>query len=648
MKNTITLCLLFFYGVSFGQFCEDFNDQDISNWNGVAAGANTADPFGPSGNADDFFLHSYDASGASYIYNDVDYSGDWREYEGQCLCWDFQVIEDGGLGEPLSPRLIIYSGPPTSPTASATFVATVQTTEGGGWVHVCAPIETCQGTDLPSNANGQWVMSAGLECDDWNTLLSNISGIRFFLDLTSSPTEEYGYDNICIQDCDIQGGEPTNEGAFCCEGDNLVENGNFENGTNGFTSDYTEDTSLYPGAFHVSNDASIFGTTVTDHSACVDPEQYSANTDFLLVNGRTTQPAGTTSVIWQQTVQIDFEKTYKFCANFKDLPQCTFNIKPEIRLEVNGQLYDWITIDTNSDDPCDWQQISECFEGEQDILDIKIHLKEDGLGDGNDLAIDDISLQAKLDQNLNISVLHQGSPQQLTGSINSIDTTDDALLVEDTCIEQNNGYQYVWFVYELELSSFPFTNPLDFINMVPDTFAWSSNIGGFNNQIPTSTNPVWGLTTTFPNYNFEHNKLYVIGMYVPSCCDSCYDDAWSYQITLSTENGNSSSINVFTQEVKDHLRSLFVMGETNNGTLGRDETDLVNFSMFPNPTSDVLHFNSEESIVSYKITDITGKLVQSKAIEVSEIDVSQLSANMYFVTVTTASGKSHTEKFIKK
>lgn len=648
MRNIFTLCLLFVCGVSFGQFCEDFNDQDISNWNGVAAGASTADPFGPSGNADDFFLHSYDSSGSSYIYNNVDYAGDWREYDGQCLCWDFQVIEDGGFGEPLSPRLIIYSGSPTSPTASATFVASVQTVENGGWVHVCAPIETCEGTDLPSNANGEWVMSAGSDCDDWNSLISNISGIRFYLDLTSSPTEEYGYDNICIQDCDIQTGEPNNEGAFCCEGDNLVENGNFENGTNGFTSDYAEDPSLYPGAYTVSDDASIFGASITDHSACVDPEQYGNNTDFLLVNGRTTQPAGTSSVIWQQTMQIDFEKTYKFCANFKNMPQCTFDIKPEIRLEVNGQLYDWITIDTNSDDPCDWQQISECFDGEQDVLDIKIHLKEDGLGDGNDLAIDDISLQAKLDQNLNISVLHQGNPQQLTGSINSIDTTDDVLLVDDVCTEQNNGYQYVWFTYELELSSFPFTQPLDFVNMVPDTFAWSSNIGGFNNQIPTSANPVWGLTTTFPNYNFEHNKLYVIGLYVASCCDSCYDEDWSYQITLSTENGNSTPMNVFTPEVKDHLRSLFVMGETNNGTLGREEADLINFTMFPNPTADVLNFTTDETITGYKITDITGKLIQSKAVEVSEIDVSQLSANMYFVTVTTASGISHTEKFIKK
>lgn len=647
MKNIITLCLLLCYGVSFGQFCEDFNDQDISNWNGVAAGANTADPFGPSGNADDFFLHSYDASGSSYIYNDVDYAGDWREYNGQCLCWDFQVIEDGGLGEPLSPRLIIYTGSPTSPTATATFVANVQTVEDGGWVHVCAPIDVCQGTDLPSNENGQWVMSAGSDCTDWNNLLSNISGIRFYLDLTSSPTEEYGYDNICIQECDVVTGEPNNEGAFCCEGDNLVENGNFENGTNGFGSDYTEDASLYPGAYDVSNDASIFGTTVTDHSACVNPEEYGNNTDFLLVNGRTTQPAGTTAVIWQQSIQIDFEKTYKFCANFKDLPQCTFNIKPEIRLEVNGQLYDWITIDTNSDDPCDWQQISECFEGEQDILDIKIHLKEDGLGDGNDLAIDDISLQAKLDQNLNISVLHQGSPLQITGSVNSINTTDDTLVVQDTCVEQNNGDQYFWFVYELELSAFPFTNPLDFINYVPDTFAWSSNNGGFNSQLPGSANPVWGLTTTFPNYVFDPNKLYVIGLYVPSCCDSCYDEDWSYQITLSTES-TGPAFNVFTQEVRDHLRSLFVMGDSQSGTLGREDSDIINFTMYPNPTSNVLRFSSDEAIVSYKITDISGRLIQAKATEVSEIDVSQLSDNMYFLTVTTQSGVKHTEKFIKK
>ncbi|MEM6721496.1 MAG: hypothetical protein AAF611_19375 [Bacteroidota bacterium] len=211
MKNISTLCLLLCCCVSFGQFCDDFNDQNISNWFGVAAGTNTADSFGPSGNANDYFLHSYDDQGLSFIYNDIDYAGDFHTYAGQCLCWDFQVIQDGNLGQPVSPRLVIYSGSPTNPTAKATFVANVQATEGGGWVHVCAPIETCQGADLPSNENGQWVIAADSNCSNWNDFISNISGIRFYLDLTSSPTEEYGYDNICIQDCNIDTGKPITE-----------------------------------------------------------------------------------------------------------------------------------------------------------------------------------------------------------------------------------------------------------------------------------------------------------------------------------------------------------------------------------------------------------------------------------------------------
>lgn len=672
MKNMITLCLLLFCGVSFGQFCESFDQYSTSslingtngndgtvvspglldNWGTICSSIAYYDSNSQNGSGDNY-LYLDDgpcSNGSSWAFNSTDYSGSWIEMvqEEGCFCYDFRTFEvvSGTIG---GNSLRIYDGSdPLNTTLMATFVLSNPIDVSRGWVRICAPIAFSDANgNLPSNSDGQWVINTG-NASDWDTLIQNVNGIAYLIDVASG-NELFGIDNICINgECDstFTNDEPNNKGAFCCEGDNLVENGNFENGVTGFTSSYTEDTSLYPGAFHISDDASIFGTTVTDHSACADPEQYSANKNFLLVNGRTTQATGTSSVIWKQSIQIDPEKEYKFCANFKDLPQCTFNIKPEIRLEVNGQLYNWITISTNSDDPCDWQQISECFKGEQDVLDITIHLKEDGLGDGNDLAIDDISLQAKLEQNLNISVLHQGNPQQLTGSINSIDTTDDTVVVGDICTENNDGNLYYWFVYEL--ANYPITQPVDFVNMVPNTFAWSSNLGGFNNQLPTSANPAWGLTTTFPNYTFEHNKLYVIGMYVPSCCESCYDEDWSYQITLSTENGNTTSMNVFTQEIKDRLRSLFVMGEIDNGTLGREETDLINFHMFPNPTSDVLRFNSDESIISYKITDITGKLVQNKAIEVSEIDVSELSANMYFITVTTASGIIHTEKFIKK
>lgn len=638
----LLLCMQY---VSFGQddgFCEDFNDQNISNWFGVAAGASTVDSPGPTGDPTDYFLHSYDASGSSYIYNDVDYGGDWRNYEGQCLCWDFQVLNDGNLGTPLSPRLIIYSGSPTAPTATATFIATVSIAEGEGWVHVCAPIETCTGPDLPQNANGQWVMGAGLDCNDWNTLLSNISGIRFYLDLTSYPIEEYGYDNICIQDCDIQG-EPNDEGSYCCGDENLVENGNFEAGNVGFTSEYTEDSAVYPGQYNVASDAMPFDADITDHSFCDDPDTYASNDQFLLVNGRTTQPAGTSSVVWEQDVPVQPEKNYKMCANFKNMPQCTFDIKPEIRFEINGILSDWQVVDTNSDDPCDWLQISECFTGEGDIINIKIHLKEDGNGDGNDLAIDDISVQEKLDQGLSLTVQHQGEPQQITGSVNTIDPADDAILIEEDCLEQYEGNQYYWFIYEL--AAYPFTGPIDFINMVPDTFSWSSNLGGFSDQIPASANPPWALTTNFPNYNFEDNKLYVIGMYVPSCCESCYDEAWSYQLTFNSGRAVSADMDVFTTEVKDHIKSLF---KEYRSTVFEDDTLENTLSVFPNPSVSTLRFNTEEKVVSYEILDISGKALERQNTQKQEVDISRLAPNMYFLSVVTESGAKHTVKFIKK
>lgn len=669
MKQVFTLCLLLTYGVCFGQFCEDFdqysttslingtngNDATVvspnllNNWGTICSSIAYYNTNSQNGTSDNY-LYLDDGpcnNGSSWAFNSTDFSGNWLamvEEEG-CFCYDFRTFEVAS-GTINGNSLRIYNGTdPVSSNVIATFVLNIPVDVSRGWVRICAPIALADTNgNLPSNSDGQWVVNTG-NASDWNALIQNVSGIGYLIDVASG-NELFGIDNICIsQDCDSTLIGSTDEGAYCCEGENLIENGNFENGVNGFTSDYVNDPLVYPGAYNVSDDASPFDATITDHSACVDPDEYSDNKDFLLVNGRTTQAAGTTSVIWEQTVAIEAEKSYKFCANFKNMAQCTFDIVPEIRLEINGQFTDWTMVTTNQDDPCDWLQISECFDGEDDQVTIKIHLKEDGLGDGNDLAIDDISLQEKLDQGLNISVLHQGNPQQITGSINSIDSADDMLLVNDLCIDQNNGYQYVWFVYELELSSFPFTQPLDFVNMVPNTFAWSSNNGGFNNQIPTSNNPNWNLTTTFPNYTFEHNKLYVIGLYVPSCCESCYDEAWSYQITLSNETA-SIPLNVFTQEVTDHLKSLFVYEGHTLGT--SDVASRKDFSIYPNPTSDVLQFNTNETIVSYEITDITGKKIIENSLQSTQIDVSKLSANMYFLTVYTATGKKHTVKFIKQ
>ena len=641
MKKLFTLFAFLVSTITFSQFCEDFNDKDISNWKGVKAKPNTAELSGPSGASNDYFLHSYDDQGYSYIYNETDYKGDWSKYDGQCLCWDFKVINDGNLGTPLSPKLIIYSGSSSSPTAAATFTATVQAVEGGGWVHVCAPLEVLSvGAALPQNANGAWSMAAGSTATDWNTLLQNITGIRFVLDLTSYPIEEYGYDNICIQDCNIVG-EPTDEGAYCCEGENLVENGNFEHGNTGFNSDYVQDTALYPGAYNVDNDSSAFGTQIKDHSYCVDPKQYATNNQFLLINGKTTQPAGTTSVIWEQNINVEADKNYKFCANFKNLPQCRFDILPEVQIEINGTLYPWQTVNTSSD-ACDWLNITECFTAKGAIATIKIHLKEDGLGDGNDLAIDDIAVQEKLSQNLSLTVQHQGTPKQITGSINTISTADDVLLVNDECKEDNQGNQYYWFVFEL--SSYPFTTLGN--NMVPGTFAWSSNQGGFS-QATGALSSAWTLTTTFPDYVFDDNKLYIIGMFVPSCCESCYDEGWAYQLTLNSTGARGTVTGGLSKKMKEEIKAMFrtFKGETKN-TEEQEDIKEEKMKIYPNPSSEVL--NLSKKISSYKVLDLSGKTVLSGIESTNKIHVAALKTGMYILKTVNKDGVEQKSKFIKK
>ncbi|CAM1334355.1 T9SS type A sorting domain-containing protein [Tenacibaculum aestuariivivum] len=642
MKILFTFLALFISAITFSQFCNDFNDKNISNWQGVKAHPNQVSTPGPSGNSSDYFLYARDASGYSYIYNNVDYKGDWREYDGKCLCWDFQVIKDAGYDGPVSPKMVIYSGSPSSPTVAATFTATVQAEEGKGWVHVCAPISVLNpGDALPQNANGAWTMAAGSTATDWNNLLQNVTGIRFVLDIINSPFEEYGYDNICIQDCDIVG-EPTDDGAFCCDGENLVENGNFEYGNTGFSSEYVNDLAVYPGAYNVANDSSQFGTQIKDHSYCQDAKTYVNNTQFLLINGKTTQSSASTSVIWEQDVRIENDKNYKFCANFKNLPQCRFDILPEIQIEINGTMYPWQTINT-SDDACDWYNISECFTGKGDIATIKIHLKEEGLGDGNDLAIDDIAVQQKLSQNLSLTVQHQGLPKQITGSVNSISTVDDFLLVNNECKELNEGNQYYWFAFEL--SSYPFTTLGN--NMVPNTFAWSTNQGGYSEITGVLSSP-WGLTTTFPDYVFDDNKLYLIGMYVPSCCESCYDEGWSYQLTLnSTAAKNQKSVGlsqVMKNEIKEMFKAFNVKNNTNDKLNESAENTALN--IYPNPTSKKINLNKQVS--SYVIHSVSGKNVLSNIIKTTSINISKLAVGMYILTTKDEKGKLENLKFVKK
>jgi len=310
------------------------------------------------------------------------------------------------------------------------------------------------------------------------------------------------------------------DGAFCCDKTkNLIINGHFENGNANFDSSYAHDSDILPGQYDVTSDASDFVTTITDHSYCQSPSYYAKNDNYLLVNGLTNQPAGSKSVIWQQKVEdLKKGKRYRFCANFRNLQQCTHDVLPLVTVQLSTGISRTVTIDTNQKDSCDWQQISFCFNaGSGSRVTVKIMLKESSLGDGNDLAIDDVSVQELADPQLTTTVQHQDNTNTVVGSLNTISTKDDKL-------PAGCGGRYYWFVLTVRsYSSGMFT------------IDWSAPRGWGNSMLsvrlsPFAVGPPWKLTTSFPGFKFSANKLYAIGMVTPECCEGCLAHGSTYHV----------------------------------------------------------------------------------------------------------------------
>jgi len=73
----------------------------------------------------------------------------------------------------------------------------------------------------------------------------------------------------------------------------------------------------------------------------------------------------------------------------------------------------------------------------------------------------------------------------------------------------------------------------------------------------------------------------------------------------------------------------------NNASLSVDNQILSQVKLYPNPTQGVININSKEIIDSFKITDITGKMVMKNKITgpLNKIDISILDNGIYFLTI---------------
>ena len=513
---------------------------------------------------------------------------------------------------------------------------------------MCLPIHTIGLNDpLPSNSFGYWVpfgqALGGFSSYQlaWNSLLQNVTEVGFVLNNMANNVniERLLLDNICLS-CTTE--RPTNDGAYCCKGENLVQNGNFEFGNIVFTSDYSINTTIsanatVPGMYSVVNTSQAATISplwqVQDHTKCVDPS--APNSLFMLVNGKTQQSPGTSSVIYENSsVTADLSKEYKVCLNLKNLPQCTFDILPVIKVELIGANWSstsgynggWITINTSSN-PCDWFLLEGCITPIDKKVTLKIHLMEDGNGDGNDLALDDIAIQEKMDRNITLSVLNQSG--QLTGSANTIVPNDDPIFNDNICTDLNNGNQYYWIVAEADLTS---PTLIDF-----STMAWSSNQGGYNFATGTNINPGWNLTTAFPGYTFQNNIIYYVGLYVPSCCENCYDEEWLYQLTLNSGRLIEQSF-VFTDDIKDQVKKHFTFdAEKKFNNLDKESKIIIH----PNPFNSQFIIELEKEETGYfDVYDLLGKKIHSDTFKNQKeimVNLKNVSYGVYKILIKTDS-----------
>jgi len=381
--------------------------------------------------------------------------------------------------------------------------------------------------------------------------------------------------------------ECKSSGVYCCDGENLIKNGNFEAGNVGFQSDYTATISVNPGEYAVidDNDAGLICNqwNVEDHTHCSTGN----NDNILVVNGQTQQSTNTNNVIWQTAVPIRVERDsqYKFCAYMKHLPQCCFDITPSVRIEVRQNNSVWmpilnwtpITYIGTTPPPCDWREISGVFVA-QNTAEIRILIDETGNGDGNDLAIDDISLTKKPRQSVIFSLNDQPKSgtnfYELTASINGQTNTDDNLPDTDC--------KYLWVVAEVS----DLNNPLSSIIF--------STLGLGGTHPWGTSNPTWGLTTDFPNYNggtikgnFEYKKGYIALLIVTDCM--CEGDNYSYQVIYnhgSNRSSDASELEIRRFEAdelsKEEMKKLMRQIEKfANGKTSKDKTELSPIKLNP-------------------------------------------------------------------
>lgn len=70
--------------------------------------------------------------------------------------------------------------------------------------------------------------------------------------------------------------------------------------------------------------------------------------------------------------------------------------------------------------------------------------------------------------------------------------------------------------------------------------------------------------------------------------------------------------------------------------------------IFPNPVQDYINIESDKNFIAYEVIDGSGKVISKSDFKGSKIDISRLTAGVYFIKLKSLSNETNIVKFIKK
>ncbi len=431
-------------------------------------------------------------------------------------------------------------------------------------------------------------------------------------------------------DCDVT---PVKQ---CCPGTNLLINGGFESGNTGFTSGYTYQPAIAAGSVTPGQYA-----TLTDVQALTVSSSWNANcagyNRHLIVNGMT---GGTSRLVWRQIVNVKPGNTYKFCGDFKNLPQCGFDIKPKVAVQIINAPGQSVVLSASNaasinlpNVACNWQTLDQTFTVPVGLtaVQISVILDESSIGDGNDLAADNFSLVELAPVPTSLTSF-SFTPYNVTGSTYNVSAAAISPIAGDC--------SHFWEVEEMD-ASYNVISTTQVINPA----AWQ----------PLATNTFIGYVGTSTLSGgaagvFSLNKIYRF-IYGRSCtCNAVSKRFMIYgpMAARGVPGGNSQS--------GPHLLASGILDEETAPT--RISTDASNgkpvIKVFPNPTDNfiVIQKPAAESDVTIKLFNGNGQLVKKLAAKGTdtrvEVSLSEFVSGTYLLQVVSDKGDIlHTEKISK-